>query len=79
MVRFKRILPFSGEELVETIEVTTKAQLQDVLRVANVCKTAYLNDVQITKNGNIVTEIRNHPNEIIAYLNGEVDELHITV
>ena len=76
LVKFKSQDYFTKQIVTETLSITTEEALRRVLSVANNCKTAHLNDIQITKDGMLLREVVNRSSDLIAYLNGELDEFY---
>ena len=78
LVKFKSQDYFTKQIVTETLSITTEEALRRVLSVANNCKTAHLNDIQITKDGMLLREVVNRSSDLIAYLNGELDEFYLS-
>ncbi len=74
MIRFKSQGVYATEAYTETVIIKTRKDLNKVLAVATVQRQASLNDVELLRNGCIIMNVRNHWEELIAYLNGEADE-----
>ena len=74
MVKFYTRAIFGGNTSIATQEVTTKEHLEEIFRVITMYKQAALNDVELLKDGFPIMAVRNHPTELLAYLNGEADE-----
>jgi len=58
----------------ETYDKVDEQTLREILAFANTCKTAHLNDVQIVADGMLIYPVLNRSDDLIKYLNGELDE-----
>jgi len=74
MIKFRTISMFGAFEHTARIEIDNQGDFNKHMKVAMTHKHAWLNDVQLVKDGNLIMNVRNHVPELLDYLNGGADE-----
>jgi hypothetical protein len=64
----------SGEEIIEKMKCKTHQDFLQILKIAPIFKDVWIDDIRIQKSGNLNMDYRNREEELLKYLNGELDE-----